>query len=77
MTNAPANYRLSSKTSHLDNEERVYQLLENASEILPKERLFLSHQCGFASCDGGNELSIDQQWDKIKQGQNIAQKFWA
>lgn len=68
---------LSSKTSHLDNEERVYQLLENASEILPKERLFLSHQCGFASCDGGNELSIDQQWDKIKQGQNIAQKFWA
>ncbi|MEG0294739.1 cobalamin-independent methionine synthase II family protein [Enterococcus sp.] len=67
---------LSSKTSHLDDEERVYQLLEKASDILPKERLFLSHQCGFASCDGGNELSIDQQWAKINQGQAIAEKFW-
>ena len=67
---------LSSKTSHLDEEERVYQLLEKASDILPKERLFLSHQCGFASCDGGNELSIDQQWAKINQGQAIAEKFW-
>lgn len=67
---------LSSKTAHLDDEERVYQLLEKASDVLPKERLFLSHQCGFASCDGGNELSIDQQWAKINQGQAIAEKFW-
>ena len=67
---------LSSKTAHLDDEGRVYQLLEKASDILPKERLFLSHQCGFASCDGGNELSIDQQWAKINQGQAIAEKFW-
>lgn len=68
---------LSSKTSELDNEERVYKLLEEASKIIPKERLYLSHQCGFASCDSGNELAIPQQWAKIKQGQDIAAKFWA
>lgn len=68
---------LSSKTSDLDDEERVYKLLEEASKIIPKERLFLSHQCGFASCDSGNELAIPQQWAKIKQGQAIAEKFWA
>lgn len=68
---------LSSKTTDLDDEERAYKLLEEASKILPKERLFLSHQCGFASCDSGNELAIPQQWAKIKQGQDIAAKFFA
>ena len=68
---------LSSKTTDLDDEERVYKLLEEASKIIPKERLFLSHQCGFASCDSGNELAIPQQWAKIKQGQDIAEKFFA
>ena len=66
---------LSSKTTDLDDEERVLKLLEQASTILPKERLLLSHQCGFASCDSGNELAIPQQWAKIKQGQEIAKKF--
>lgn len=67
---------LSSKTTQLDDEARALALLEEASQILPKDRLYLSHQCGFASCDSGNELAIPQQWDKIKQGQAIAQKFW-
>lgn len=67
---------LSSKTTNLDDEERVLRLLEQASTILPKDRLLLSHQCGFASCDSGNELAIPQQWAKIKQGQEIAKKFW-
>ncbi len=68
---------LSSKTRELDDEERIYKSLEQASHILPKERLFLSHQCGFASCDSGNELTIPEQWLKIKQGIAIAEKFWA
>lgn len=67
---------LSSKTSSLDDEDRVYQLLDHASKILPKERLLLSHQCGFASTDEGNELTEDQQWAKIDQGQRIALQYW-
>ncbi|MCP0886661.1 cobalamin-independent methionine synthase II family protein [Ligilactobacillus sp. WILCCON 0076] len=68
---------LSSKTNTLDNEKRVYDLLDKASKIIPKERLYLSHQCGFASCDSGNELTIEQQWAKIEQGQKIAKDFWS
>lgn len=67
---------LSSKTNTLDDEKRVKELLEKASEIIDKDRLYLSHQCGFASCDGGNELTIDEQWAKIDQGQKIAEEFW-
>lgn len=68
---------LSSKTNTLDDEERVLRLLNEASTIIDKDRLLLSHQCGFASCDGGNELSHAEQWEKIKQGQKIAQQYWA
>lgn len=67
---------LSSKTAGLDDEGRVVSLLDKASSILPKERLYLSHQCGFASCDCGNELSEEQEWKKIEQGQKIAAAYW-
>lgn len=67
---------LSSKTVTLDDEARVLDLLQKASQIIPKERLFLSHQCGFASCDNGNALTEDQQWAKIDQGQDIAANFF-
>lgn len=54
----------------------MQQQLEEATKYIAKDKLYLSHQFGFASCDGGNELSHDQQWDKIKQGQAIAHHFW-
>jgi len=68
---------LSSKTNTLDDETRVLNMLNEASTIIDKQRLFLSHQCGFASCDGGNELTEDEQWVKIQQGQRIAQQYWS
>lgn len=67
---------LSSKTNTLDDEARVVRLLDEASEIIGKDRLLLSHQCGFASCDEGNELTEEEQWAKIDQGQRIAQQYW-
>jgi methionine synthase II (cobalamin-independent) len=67
---------LSSKTNTPDDEARVTEMLDEACRIIPKERLYLSHQCGFASCDGGNELAEDEQWAKIDQGQKIALKYW-
>lgn len=68
---------LSSKTNTLDDETRVIRMLDEASKIIDKDRLLLSHQCGFASCDGGNELTEEEQWAKIKQGQRIAEQYWA
>ena len=67
---------LSSKTNTLDDEARAIKMLDEAAKIVPKDRLFLSHQCGFASCDSGNELTEDEQWEKIKQGQKIALEYW-
>jgi methionine synthase II (cobalamin-independent) len=67
---------LSSKTNTPDDEARVVRLLDEASKIIGKDRLLLSHQCGFASCDGGNELTEEEQWAKIDQGQRIALEYW-
>ncbi|KWZ78688.1 5-methyltetrahydropteroyltriglutamate--homocysteine methyltransferase [Anaerococcus tetradius] len=67
---------LSSKTNSLDDEERTLDLLNKASKIIDKNRLYLSHQCGFASCDCGNELSQEEEWAKIDQGQRLAEEFW-
>lgn len=67
---------LSSKTTTLADEENVLAQLQEATRFVDKDKLFLSHQCGFASCDCGNELSTTQQWAKIKQGQQIAAAFW-
>lgn len=67
---------LSSKTNTLDDEERVLTLLDEAKKIIDKDRLYLSHQCGFASCDGGNELTKEEQWAKIEQGKRIALRYW-
>ncbi|MDR2650628.1 MAG: cobalamin-independent methionine synthase II family protein [Clostridiales bacterium] len=67
---------LSSKTNTLDGEDRIIRMLDEAAKIIPKERILLSHQCGFASCDGGNELTEAEQWAKIDQGQKIALQYW-
>lgn len=67
---------LSSKTAELDDKEQALKALNEAAKYIPKENLYLSHQCGFASCDGGNELTPENEWDKIKQGQRIAYEFW-
>lgn len=67
---------LSSKTNTLEDEAKIKAQLEEATQYIAKDKLYLSHQCGFASCDGGNELTTAEQWDKIKQGQSIAFDFW-
>lgn len=40
---------LSSKLSDLDDEETVLAELEEAAKYIDKDKLYLSHQCGFAS----------------------------
>ena len=44
--------------------------------IHPLDRLCLSPQCGFASCEIGNKLTEEQQWAKIVLVQEIAREVW-
>lgn len=43
---------------------------------MPLDRLCLSPQCGFASCDIGNKLTEEEQWAKLKLVKEVAEEVW-
>lgn len=51
---------------------RIYE----AAKYVPLARLYLSPQCGFASCEIGNKLTEEEQWAKLKLVKEIAEEVW-
>ena len=47
-----------------------------AAKHVPLDRLYLSPQCGFASCEIGNKLTEEEQWAKLKLVKEIAEEVW-
>jgi 5-methyltetrahydropteroyltriglutamate--homocysteine methyltransferase len=67
---------ISSKVPALEAEANLRARIEEASKIVPLERLGLSPQCGFASTHEGNRLSQDDQRRKLELVGRVAQKIW-
>ena len=57
-----------------EDKELVKRRIYEATKYIPLERLYLSPQCGFASCEIGNKLTEEQQWKKLKLVKEIAEK---
>lgn len=66
----------SSKYPDLENKEEIKARIEEASEYVPKERLCVSPQCGFASTEEGNILTEEQQWEKLSLVREVAREVW-
>ena len=45
----------------LENKEEVINRIHEAEKYIPLDRLYLSPQCGFASCEIGNKLAEEEQ----------------
>lgn len=67
---------ITSKSPQLEEKEAVKARIYEAAQILPLDRLCLSPQCGFASCEVGNKLTEDEQWAKLALVREIAQEVW-
>lgn len=67
---------VTSKRPELEKEEDLVARIDDAAKYFPKERLCLSSQCGFASCEEGNVLTEDEQWAKIALVVGVAKKVW-
>ena len=69
---------ITTKSPTLEDKEVIKQrIYDKASHnLLTLESLYLSPQCGFASCEIGNKLSEEQQWDKLKLVKEIAKEIW-
>lgn len=67
---------VTTKTARLEDRAQVVARIHEAARYLPLERLCLSPQCGFASCEIGNKLSEEQQWAKVALVRDIAEEVW-
>ncbi|WP_122788346.1 5-methyltetrahydropteroyltriglutamate--homocysteine S-methyltransferase [Intestinibacillus sp. Marseille-P6563] len=67
---------LTSKSPVLESEEAVIARIHEAARFVQMDNLCLSPQCGFASCEIGNKLTEDEQWNKLALVKQIAEKVW-
>ena len=67
---------ITTKSPKLENAEDVIARIHEAAQYVPLDRLYLSPQCGFASCEIGNKLTEAQQWAKLALVKEIAEKVW-
>ena len=67
---------ITTKTPELEDKKEVIERIHEAAKYIPLERLCLSPQFGFSSCEIGNKLTEEQQWAKLKLVKEIAEEVW-
>lgn len=67
---------ITTKSPVLEEKEKVIARIREAKKYIPLERLCLSPQCGFASCEIGNKLTEEEQWAKLRLVKEIAEEVW-
>ena len=67
---------ITSKSPKLEDEQTIIERIHEAAQIVDIDRLYLSPQCGFASCEIGNKLTEEEQWAKLALVKKIAEKVW-
>ena len=67
---------ITTKSPKLEFKTIVADRIRKAAEYIPLDRLCLSPQCGFASCEIGNKLTEEEQWAKLRLVREIAGEVW-
>ena len=67
---------ITTKRPELEDKAAVIARIHEAEKYVPLENLYLSPQCGFASCEVGNKLTEEQQWAKVALVREIAEEVW-
>ena len=67
---------ITTKRPELEDKDYIVSRIQRASKYIPLDRLCLSPQCGFASCEVGNKLTEEQQWNKLALVRKIAEEVW-
>lgn len=67
---------LRQRIPQLEDKGKVIARIHEAEKYVPLDRLYLSPQCGFASCEIGNKLTEEEQWGKLKLVKEIAEEVW-
>lgn len=67
---------ITTKFPRLEDKEMIIGRIYEVANYIPLDRLCLSPQCGFASCEIGSKLTEAQQWEKVRLVKGIAEEVW-
>jgi 5-methyltetrahydropteroyltriglutamate--homocysteine methyltransferase len=67
---------VTTKRGELEDRDVLKRRVEEASQYVDVEQLCLSPQCGFSSTVEGNELTREQQADKLRLVVEVAEEAW-
>jgi 5-methyltetrahydropteroyltriglutamate--homocysteine methyltransferase len=67
---------VTSKRGELESKDFIKRRVEEAAKYTDIDQLCLSAQCGFSSTSEGNDLTEQQQWDKLRLVVEVAQEIW-
>lgn len=67
---------VTSKRGELEEKDLLKRRIEAASRHAPLDQLAISPQCGFASTEEGNVLTVEEQWAKLRLCVEVAEEVW-
>jgi methionine synthase II (cobalamin-independent) len=67
---------VTSKRGELESRDFVKRRIEEAAKYTDIDQLCLSAQCGFSSTKEGNDLTQQEQWDKLRLIVEVAAEVW-
>ncbi len=67
---------VTTKRGDLESKDVLKRRIEEASKFVPLEQICLSPQCGFSSTVEGNNLTYEQQVEKLRLIVETAQEVW-
>jgi 5-methyltetrahydropteroyltriglutamate--homocysteine methyltransferase len=67
---------VTTKRGELEDRDMLLRRIEEASQYVDVEQLCLSPQCGFSSTVEGNDLTREQQTDKLRLIVEVADEVW-
>jgi 5-methyltetrahydropteroyltriglutamate--homocysteine methyltransferase len=67
---------VTTKLGQLESKDDIKRRIDEAAKYCPLEQLSLSPQCGFASTEQGNDVSVAQQEAKLRLVIEVAREVW-
>ena len=67
---------VTTKRGTLESKDELKRRIEEAARYVPFNQLALSPQCGFASGERGNKLTIDEEKAKLRLVVDVAREMW-
>ncbi|MDG2114126.1 MAG: hypothetical protein P8N02_16125, partial [Actinomycetota bacterium] len=68
---------VTTKTGSVETGDDIVARVEEAARFIDVDQLAVSPQCGFASGITGNDLTPEEQWQKLELLQQVAEKVWS